>query len=546
MYNYLKLKVPMSNSDNNYIFLPEWFPTKFSDSEKKLTWLWESGHNPVPTTPLSTGIRNLTTSKGANDANKYLNREQRSISKVINGYTYYANNLTSAENIDGKKIHTLKVNNLVNKLDEDWKTKYLPEIINDLTEMKKNIDIISDLKSGLNVLDYIMKLHKRHWYIHFLVVLPLHDSTDKFYKFLKNFIEDFKLSDLYNLFNGIDNKSIEIDKYLYELVHKYKDDLDSINIDDFFDLINNTEFKSDNSNKFLNEFAEFINLYGYRSVGFDLKDSIWIEDPQIVLNILKRYPISINKSKSIDYSAKLRQQTLDKILSNLPNDKEIGKFHELYNLLKEIWYLKEDHSFYIDQASTSILSLAIKKIGKLMHEDALIDEIEDIFFLKMSELNLFREEVIDIDFKDQILLRKNERDKYKNITPPKYLGTIDANQSESMSINTLEKIKIFKGVPASLGKAIGPAKIIKSFEDSEKLKEGDIMVCISTNPSWTPLFGIVSAIISETGGTLSHTAVVAREYNIPTILEVENSTELISDNDLIEVDADQGIITIIS
>ena len=90
-------------------------------------------------------------------------------------------------------------------------------------------------------------------------------------------------------------------------------------------------------------------------------------------------------------------------------------------------------------------------------------------------------------------------------------------------------------------------KFITSSEDAvAKLKEGDIMVCISTNPSWTPLFGIVSGIISETGGTLSHTAVVAREYNIPTILEVENSTELISDNDLIEVDADKGIITIIS
>ena len=181
----------MNNSDNNYIFLPEWFPTKFSDSEKKLTWLWESGHNPVPTTPLSTGIRNLTTSEGANDANKYLNREQRSVSKVINGYTYYANNLKSTENIDEDNNHNLKVNNLVSSLDQNWKTKYLPEIINDLTEMKKNIDIISDLKSGLNVLDNIIKLHKRHWYIHFLVVLPLHDATDKFYKFLKNLYRRF-------------------------------------------------------------------------------------------------------------------------------------------------------------------------------------------------------------------------------------------------------------------------------------------------------------------------------------------------------------------
>ena len=536
----------MKNNDNNYIYLPEWFPTKFSESEKKLTWLWESGHNPVPTTPLSTGIRNLTTSEGANEANKYLNQEQRSISKVINGYTYYANNLTSAENIDDENIHNLKVNNLVNRLDEDWKIKYLPEIINDLTEMKKNIDTIYDLKSGLNVLDNLMKLHKRHWHIHFLVVLPLHDTTDKFYKFLKKFIEDFKLSDLYNLFNGIDNKSIEIDKFLYDLVHKYRDILDSTSTHDFLNLINNTEFKSDNSNKFLYEFLEFINLHGYRSVGFDLKDSIWIEDPQIVLNILKRYPMSINKLKSIEYSAELRQQTLNMILSNLPSDKEIGEFHELYDLLKEIWYLKEDHSFYIDQASSSVLSLAIKKIGKLMHEEALIDEAEDIFFLKMSELNLYREEACSVGFKNQILLRKKEMNKFKNITPPKYLGTINANQSESMSIKTLEKIKIFKGVSASLGKSIGPAKIIKSFEDSAKLKEGDIMVCISTNPSWTPLFGIVSAIISETGGTLSHTAVVAREYNIPTILEVENSTELISDNDLIEVDADKGIITIIS
>ncbi len=536
----------MDNNDNNYIFLPEWFPAKFSDSEKKLTWVWESGHNPVPISPLSTGIRNLTTSEGANDANQYLNREQRSVSKVINGYTYYANNLTSTENPDEGNKHNLKVNKLVNRLDQDWKTRYLPEITNDLTEMKKNIEIISDLKSGFNSLDNIMKLHKRHWYIHFLVVLPLHDATDKFYKFLKKFIKDFKLSDLYNLFNGIDNKSIEIDKYLYELVHKYRDVLDLSNSDDFSYLINNTEFKSENSNKFISEFSKFINFYGYRSVGFDLKDSIWIEDPQIVLDILKRYPMSINKSKSIDYSTELRQQTLDNILSNLPNDKKVEEFNELYDPLKEIWYLKEDHSFYIDQASSSVLSLAIKKIGKLMHENALIDELEDIFFLKMSELNLFREKAIDIDFKKQILFRKNERDKYKNITPPKYLGAIDAIQSESMSLNSLEKIKIFKGVPASLGKSIGPAKIIKSFEDSAKLKEGDIMVCISTNPSWTPLFGIVSGIISETGGTLSHTAVVAREYNIPTILEVENSTELISDNDLIEVDADKGIITIIS
>ena len=536
----------MNNNDNNYIYLPEWFPTKFSESEKKLTWLWESGHNPLPTTPLSTDISNLTTSEGANEANKFLNREQRSINKVINGYTYYVNNFTSTKDIVDDISHNLKVTNLINTLDTDWKAKYLPGIINNLTEMKRNIETIYDLKSGLNVLDNLMKIHKQHWYIHFLVVLPLHDATDKFYKFLKNFIEDFKLSDLYNLFHGIDNKSLEIDKYLYELVNKYRDFLDSTKMDELLKIINNTAFDSADHKGFPDEFTEFIDLYGYRSVGFDLKDSIWIEDPKIVLNILKQFPLNIKKLKSTEYSTELRKQTLDMILSNLPNDKEINEFHKLHNSLNAIWYLKEDHSFYIDQASSSILSLAIKKLGKIMNEKNLIDKEDDIFYLKMNELNLFREEEISIDFKNEIFLRKEERNKYINLTPPKYLGTINTNQSESMSINTLEKIKVFKGVSAALGKSIGPAKIVKAFEDSEKLKEGDIMVCISTNPSWTPLFGIVSAIISENGGTLSHTAVVAREYNIPTILEVENATELISDNDLIEVDADKGIITIIN
>ena len=72
------------------------------------------------------------------------------------------------------------------------------------------------------------------------------------------------------------------------------------------------------------------------------------------------------------------------------------------------------------------------------------------------------------------------------------------------------------------------------------------MVCISTNPSWTPLFGIVSGIICENGGTLSHTAIVAREYEIPTILDANNATNIIKDNDIIEINGDTGVISFLN
>ena len=121
------------------------------------------------------------------------------------------------------------------------------------------------------------------------------------------------------------------------------------------------------------------------------------------------------------------------------------------------------------------------------------------------------------------------------------------DQVESINDQTFfESTKQLKGTSASAGKISGLAKIIRSFEDWDKLQEGDIMVCISTNPSWTPLFGMVSGIISENGGTLSHTAIVAREYEIPTILDVNNATVIINDNDLIEIDGDTGIVTFIN
>jgi len=74
------------------------------------------------------------------------------------------------------------------------------------------------------------------------------------------------------------------------------------------------------------------------------------------------------------------------------------------------------------------------------------------------------------------------------------------------------------------------------------IRPGDILVCTSTSPTWTPLFGTVGALVSDSGGVLSHTAIVAREYGLPAVVGVKDGTRRIADGQIITVDGDNGMV----
>jgi pyruvate,water dikinase len=99
-----------------------------------------------------------------------------------------------------------------------------------------------------------------------------------------------------------------------------------------------------------------------------------------------------------------------------------------------------------------------------------------------------------------------------------------------------------QGVAGSPGRAAGVARVIQGPEDFAKLKKGEILVAPITNPVWTPLFAIASAVVTEVGGILSHGAIVAREYGIPAVMSVAGATRLLQDGQLITVDGNKGLV----
>ena len=91
----------------------------------------------------------------------------------------------------------------------------------------------------------------------------------------------------------------------------------------------------------------------------------------------------------------------------------------------------------------------------------------------------------------------------------------------------------------------GTARVVRSLAEAAKLGEGDVLVTGTTSPPWTPLFATAGAIVTDTGGILSHCAVVAREYRIPAVVGTGAATQMIEDGQTIEVDGDSGTVRIV-
>lgn len=96
------------------------------------------------------------------------------------------------------------------------------------------------------------------------------------------------------------------------------------------------------------------------------------------------------------------------------------------------------------------------------------------------------------------------------------------------------------GISGCGGQATGKVCIVRSPQEFDKLNEGDVLVCTYTDPEWTPLFCLASAVVVDTGGTLSHAAIVAREYGIPAVLATGDGTKKLRDGDLVMVDGTAG------
>jgi pyruvate,water dikinase len=101
---------------------------------------------------------------------------------------------------------------------------------------------------------------------------------------------------------------------------------------------------------------------------------------------------------------------------------------------------------------------------------------------------------------------------------------------------------VLPSLPASPGRASGRASVLRREDEFDRLERGDILVAVTTNPAWTPLFTLADGVVTEVGVLLAHASIVAREFGAPAVVATQNATSAIRDGEIITVDGSAGLV----
>ena len=168
----------------------------------------------------------------------------------------------------------------------------------------------------------------------------------------------------------------------------------------------------------------------------------------------------------------------------------------------------------------------------------LIDDPADIYYLRDAEIRqLAKSGEPAMDARGVIAEHKEDIERFGDISLP---TVIYGDQPPPIEDQSLERLV---GVPTSIGHYTGKVSVVRGIRDFEKVKEGDVLVIPFSDVGWTPLFARARAVVAESGGMLSHSSIIAREYNIPAVVSVAGATRL-PDDTIVTVNGHAGEVLI--
>ncbi|MFU1993902.1 PEP/pyruvate-binding domain-containing protein [Priestia megaterium] len=413
-----------------------------------------------------------------------------------------------------------------------------------------------NLQRGKEILQSLTDFYKTAYDLHFDIVMPqmsLNTIVEEYYKNLTN-----KKSghDVYELLTGKMNKSLETDQQLSRLALTVKGDAELTKI--FQEECTETLLKKLEENKaaknFMAEVDAFLKQYGYRSVvSHDFVGETWLENPLHALSIIQGYVNDgYNFDENFKQTVKKREQNYNELLMQIEDSQHKEEFKKYYHWALDASVIRDDHHFYIDAMLDAKARLFLLKLGNLLVHHHVFLVKEDIFFLYLDELESLLENPVDMT--ELIEKRKKEHAEHEKMSNlPKYFGVPEPAQLKeaekymgAIEENDANSEHSIKGLASSSGTYTGKVKVISNTKEFSKLEKGDVLVCKTTTPLWTTLFQTAGAVITDAGGILSHSAIIAREYEIPAVVGTKISTDKLKDGDMVMVDGTNGIVTLLN
>jgi pyruvate,water dikinase len=353
------------------------------------------------------------------------------------------------------------------------------------------------------------------------------------------------------LLSGLEHKTTETNNGVFKLANIASEDNE---VRDFF--INNpsnsvytklVDSKSPAILSFMEKFNEFIDDFGDRGFTREVYYPRWRDEPIYLIDALRPLVVDgIRDLSKIEKSLTQKRMKAEVLVEKHIRSQRYGPikwilFSTILGMARTYIGFRENQRFNLDRWITRNRRVFLE-IGKRLTEQSFLENPDDIFFLRRREIRSIIRGSIDStttkeEIKNNVKERKEEFRKYENILPPKFM--IGSREFDDPIPDSTDG---FIGIPASQGRVTGIIRILERIEDIPTVQAGEIVVVSRTDPGWTPVFSKIGGLITESGGVLSHGAVVSREFGIPAVTNVRNACSVFENGQRVTIDGSQGIV----
>ena len=524
------------------------FPVQWPDpNATSHTWRWDQVKNPTPLTPLAQHFMNMKRD-GMARAAAQMGRPSASERVFANGYVFARPIVSRTE--DSERNAAIAERDTVARIDnllDLWETAYRPEVeslVDALHSWASPDDTVPDLTPRWHEVEAIsVRLGELHTWSSGLINVAMRQFEDICKTEFAAAADRIAIETV----GGMPNMSLNSAIALWDLSRR------AVLLPQVASLLRScppNEFAAqlggaDGGTEFLGTLDDFLDEWGLRNESFfEIAYPTWREDPTPVAAILRRYiaaPEDHSPAAMHQRAADIRVARTNWAVANLPTRKRVDAWMAAQRRAQQHTSLMEDHNHYIDQAGHSSLRVPCLAIGMRLAQQGIIERADDVFYLYANEI---REAAAHprISLAATVADRRANREAWMHVRPPDVIGAdaqVTARSDPANSTPTPET-PVIRGVAASKGVVTGTARLILTLDDAHRLERGDILVTYATAPSWTPLFAVAAAVVTDAGGVLSHCAIVAREYAIPAVVGANGATTRITDGMIITVDGDTG------
>jgi len=532
------------------------FPVEFDrPGDERLTWDWDDMHMPFALTPLGASwVRVIGQGFGSWRAHLGVDFPPRTRTAIWNGYAYFAYD-PGAEGEELKRIEqetTELMRAQIPVAEAYWREEALPELESIYRQMRDAPIETGTLAEAADGWLRGWAGVDRAWQVHFIAINGPYQVLEDLADLYEKVVNDAGAGESLRLVQGSRHElyatEVGVERLGASAARRPAVAAalrgGTRSTESLAELPGGGEFAA--------ELRAFLDEHGHLGQSVDdLTLASWGDEPgQLLAEIGKRLDHTPEAAETrrarLEREAEELAEGVRARLSEQPDERD--RFEFLLDHARRIGPITEIHNYWIDrmaQAHTRRLAL---RAGARLTRDGVLDRPEDVFYLDRDEVAQL---LLDpIDRRVLVIERREVHERQRRSTPPRVVGRAPdpaagpVDRFDGARIESTEA-DVLRGTGASAGQVRGPARVVLTSAEFDRVRPGDVIVCPSSNPSWVPVFTIAGGLVTNTGGVLSHAAVVAREFGLPAVVGARDATSRITDGQLIEIDGTAGTVRLL-